>query len=54
MQLTPSLTVAGQVEVPSGQVELPAGQVEVPAGQLNLRGSLSRSASNVLESMLPW
>ena len=29
-----------------------AGQVEVPVGQVNLRGSLLRAASNVLESML--
>ena len=29
-----------------------AGQVEVPAGQVNFRGSLPRSANNVLQPML--
>ena len=29
-----------------------AGQVEVAAGQVNFRGSLTSSASNVLEPML--
>ena len=33
-------------------MEVPAGQVEVPAGQVNIRGSLPRSANNVLEPML--
>ena len=29
-----------------------AGQVEVPVGQVNFRGSLPRSANNVLQPML--